>query len=121
MSSSSRSLSAVRPISGLPVGRMSHAKAFAPLGGRGRAEPHRPARLAPIEADRAGLLVWWSGLLMRRCGSVRGVVRVFECTEQTARNWFDGFSCPTGVALDLALRLWPADFAARAADARGAA
>jgi hypothetical protein len=88
------------------------------LSGRGRAAPLRPLPLAPIEADRAGLLRWWSGLLMRRCGSVRGVVAVFGCTEQTARNWFDGVACPTGVALDLALRLWPDDFADRAAGAR---
>jgi len=100
---------------------MSHPKVFAPrapAGGRGRAVPLRPLRLAPVEPDRAGLLVWWSGLLMRRCGAVRGIVAVFGCTEQTARNWLDGFSCPTGVALDLALRLWPEEFAARAADAR---
>ena len=83
--------------------------------------PCRPAPLAPIEADRAGFLVWWSGLLMRRCGDVRGIVRVFGCTEQTARNWIDGFACPQGHLVDLAQRLWPADFAARADDARVAA
>lgn len=114
-----RSLSPLRPVSGLPSAQMSHPKGFAPLGGRGRGVPLRPVQ-APVR-DRAGFLAWWSGLLMRRCGDVRGIVQVFGCTEQTARNWLDGVACPTGCVVDLAQRLWPADFAGRAAEGRAAA
>lgn len=91
------------------------------MGGRGRGVAFRPARLAPVTLDRDGFLAWWSGLLMRRCGDVRGIVAVFACTEQTARNWLDGFACPGGAVVDLAARLWADDFAARAAGDRVAA
>ena len=55
-------------------------------------------------------LVFWSGLMMRRCGDYRAVARRFDCTEQTGRNWIDGHAMPTGLAVMRAVEWWPEDF-----------
>ena len=112
---SSRALSRIRPISGLPSGQRSHPTAFAPIGGRGRAVPDRRSPVVPM-VDRAGFLAFWSGLLMRRLGSVPQIARAFERTEQTARNWIDGYACPNGLDVYRAVMLWPDAFAAPAGD-----
>lgn len=102
--------------------QMSYPKAFAPLGGRGRAVPLRPApnRVAG-DVTRDEFLRFWSGLMLRKCGSAHAITKVFDCTEQTGRNWIDGFACPTGLAVMKAMEYWPDEFARAAARMRGAA
>jgi len=71
-------------------------------------------RVIPAAPDRAEFLSWWAGLLRRRCGGQAALIaKTFTCTEQCARYWLDGFSCPNGLHVDLAMALWPEDFAAR--------
>lgn len=64
------------------------------------------------EITRDGFLSWWSGLMLRQLGSAHAIAMQFDCTEQTGRNWIDGFSCPTGLQVMRALDWWPAEFAA---------
>lgn len=117
---SRRSLCVVRPISGLPSRQTSHPTGFdraaRPTSGRGRGAPWRPAGVrAPAvpQIDRDGFLAFWSGLLMRRLGTVPQIARAFERTEQTARNWIDGTACPNGLDVFRAVTLWPDDFGGR--------
>ncbi|MGV8987791.1 MAG: hypothetical protein ACOH2H_16075 [Cypionkella sp.] len=104
---------------------MSHPKAFAPLrplaerGGRGRVYRVRPAALADLSRD--DVLLFWSGLMLRQCGSAHAVAMRFDVTEQTGRNWIDGFACPTGLAVMRALEWWPEDFTGAGARMRRAA
>lgn len=107
--------------SALQRAQMSHpnplanalAKPFAPQGGRGRSVPPRPViTRVPGDVGRDEFLRFWSGLLLRRCGSAREVAYIFRRTEQTGRNWIDGVACPTGLDVARALSLWPGDFAA---------
>lgn len=91
------------------------AKTFAPHGGRGRAQPLRVVRRVAGDVTRVEFLAWWSGLMLRRCGSAHAVTKAFDCTEQTGRNWIDGVACPTGLAVMRAFDLWPEDFAGAAA------
>lgn len=90
--------------------------------GRGRAAPFRPApaRMAG-DVTRDQFLSWWSLLMMRRCGSARAVAQRFGTTEQTGRNWIDGFACPTGLQVMRAAEWWPDDFASSARAMRRAA
>lgn len=90
----------------------SPPKGFAPPGGRGRGLPFRGRIVLPAPPERDAMLVWWSGLLMRHCGSAHEIARLFDVTEQTGRNWLDGVSCPTGLAVLHAMLLWPGAFAA---------
>jgi hypothetical protein len=53
---------------------------------------------------------FWAGLVARRCRSREEVAVVFGVTFQTACNWFDGFSTPTGDRVMMAVRLWPEEF-----------
>lgn len=95
-------------------GQKSRPKGFAPEGGRGRwpgaARVVAGVAVLPSQPDRGAVLVWWSRLLMRHCRSAHEIARLFDVTEQTGRNWLDGASCPTGLAVLHAMRLWPADF-----------
>lgn len=102
--------------------KMSRPNGFAPLGGRGRAVPLRPVvRRVPGDVSREEFLRFWSGLMLRRCGSARAVAYAFQVTEQTGRNWIDATACPTGWAVARAYSLWPGEFDAALADLRGAA
>lgn len=102
----------------LQRGQMSRpnvlAKRFAPADGRGRA-PLRPVARVAGDVSRPEFLAWWSGLMLRRCGSAHAVTKAFDCTEQTGRNWIDGVACPTGLAVMRAYDLWPDDFVNAAA------
>lgn len=102
-------------------GQKSQPKGFAPLGGRGRERPLRGRIVLPQPPLRDEALVWWSGMLMRHCGSAHEIARLFDVTEQTGRNWLDGVSCPTGLAVLHAMILWPHEFAALVEDVTGAA
>ena len=96
------------------VNQMSQANGFAPAGGRGRSlSARRRVSVAIVHPDRDGFLAFWSGLMLRHLGSAAAVAQVFCVTEQTGRNWIDGFACPTGVAVDQAMQLWPQEFQAR--------
>lgn len=109
------------------VNQMSHANGFglarlAPSGGRGRSlSARRRVQVPSTLPDRDGFLRFWSGLMLRHCGSAAAVSQLFLVTEQTGRNWIDGFACPTGVAVDQAMAMWPEEFRARHASALDAA
>lgn len=83
-----------------------------------RAQVSRPngfgrVRVVPV-VDKAGFVAWWAGLMRRRChGDAALIAQLFGCTEQTGRNWLAEFACPMGHHVDLAMQLWPEDFAAR--------
>lgn len=101
--------------------QMSHPKAFGPVGGRGRVLPLRPMpERSAGDVTRKEFLAWWSGLMLRRCGSARAVAQLFGTTEQTGRNWIDGFACPTGLQVIRAQEWWPGDFTGAGATMRRA-
>lgn len=56
--------------------------------------------------------VFWADLMARRCGSREACAVMFGVTFQTACNWFDGFSVPTGDKVMMAQRAWPDEFGA---------
>lgn len=88
-------------------GQMSRAKGFD--RGRGAAAARR-VTVAPI-ITRHAATVFWADLVARRCASREECAVVFAVTFQTACNWFDGFSCPTGDKMLMAMRMWPEEFA----------
>jgi hypothetical protein len=95
-----------------PVARqMSHPREFGPLGGRGRdGRAARRVEVAPV-LHRGGFLVFWSGLMLRRCGGAHEIAMRFDVTEQTGRNWIDAVACPSGWMVFQAQQLWPEEFA----------
>lgn len=103
---------ALRVVSGSLVGsdpasrssQMSHPKGFdlVVVGqGRGRRRPMITAHAAKV---------LWAGLMERRCGSREETAVLFGVTFQTACNWWDGMSCPTGDKVMIAVNLWPEEF-----------
>ena len=105
---------------------MSHANRFdlrRPTAGRctsrGRGgDAARSVSVAPLVApflSRAEATLIWADLVARRCRSREAAADQFKVTFQTACNWFDGFSCPTGDKVMLALRWWPEEFVGGAA------
>jgi hypothetical protein len=95
--------------------QMSLANGFghgpAPLGGRGRgAAAHRRVSVHPAMAQRPNFQVWWSALVMRRCGSANAIARKFGVTDMTGLNWLNGDTCPEGWAVFRAQQWWPEDF-----------
>lgn len=118
-------LSLIHSQSAPPRRKMSHPNAFALLGGRGRQVVLRQGgrmvrRVVLPRLDRAEAILWWQKLICARCRSVRSCAETFGCTEQTARNWMAGFSCPTGDAVMLAALIWPDAMAALAQRYRAA-
>jgi hypothetical protein len=95
-----------------PSRQKSQPNTFAPVGGRGRnlAASRRVHWRQDDVTGRDDFLRFWSGLLLRRCGSAHAVAMRFDVTEQTGRNWIDGFACPTGLAVFQAQELWPEEF-----------
>lgn len=90
-------------------GQKSHANAFDRAGrGRSRAA-HRRVQVAPV-ITRHEATVFWSDLMRRRLPSREACAVAFGVTFQTACNWWDGFSCPTGDKVMMAMRLWPEEF-----------
>lgn len=53
----------------------------------------------------------WADLVARRCGDRETAALTFGVTFQTACNWFDGFVCPSGDKVMIAVQLWPEEFA----------
>ena len=94
------------------AGQMSHPSGFAPVAGRGRdlRAVRRVHGALPVLAGRDVFLRFWSGLMMRRCGSAHDVSRLFDVTEQTGRNWIDGYTCPSGQCVWQAQQWWPEEF-----------
>lgn len=95
-------------------GQMSRPRTFAPVRGL----QMRPRLVLPA-LGREAAMRWWSGLMLRRCRSVRDGALRFDCTDQTVRNWMAGTSCPTGNAVLLAQLLWPDEFEALSHQFRG--
>lgn len=92
---------------------MSHARGL----DRGRsAQAMRRITVAPV-ITRHEYIVFWADLVARRCGTREDCASMFEVTFQTACNWFDGFSCPTGDKVFMAVRKWPEEFIDRDGDA----
>jgi len=90
-------------------GQMSHANGFDRAGrGRGAAAARRVS--VPPVITRHAATVFWADLVGRRCASREECAVVFDVTFQTACNWFDGFSCPTGDKVMMAMRMWPEEF-----------
>jgi hypothetical protein len=91
---------------------MSHPKVI-DLQGRGRsARARRRVQALPvIHVTRHEAQLFWAGLVARRCGTRERCAVMFDVTFQTACNWFDGFSCPTGDKVMQAQLWWPEDFA----------
>lgn len=102
--------------SGPGAGQMSHPKplersrGFPPVGGRGRsgAAMRRVQALPVIGRDAASAA--WAALIRRRCASREDCAVLFGVTFQTACNWYDQFSCPTGDKVMLAQAMWPEEF-----------
>jgi hypothetical protein len=69
----------------------------------------RRVSVAPVVTPHAAR-GFWAGLVARRCGTREEAAVVFGVTFQTACNWFDGFSTPTGDKVLMAVRLWPEEF-----------
>lgn len=103
---SSPRLHVVAPEGAAPRRQMSHARAVD--RGRGGAAARR-VTVAPVITPHAAR-GFWAGLLARRCSSREEAAVVFGVTFQTACNWFDGFSTPTGDKVLMAVRLWPEEF-----------
>lgn len=80
---------------------------------------YRPQPVRDIGRDE--FLRWWSGLMLRKLGTAHAIARRFDCTEQTGRNWIDGFSCPTGLQVMRAHDWWPDEFGRATGWMRGAA
>jgi hypothetical protein len=62
-------------------------------------------------AVRGAVTVAWAGLMKACCGSREACADQFGVTFQTACNWFDGLSCPTGDKVVMAQRWWPEAYA----------
>lgn len=78
--------------------------------GRGRSlAARRRVSVAPVVA-RGQAMGFWAELVLRRCGSREEVASVFEVSFQTACNWCDAASCPTGDKVLCAIRWWPEEF-----------
>jgi hypothetical protein len=102
-----------KPVSD-PISFADARKRAARLGQMSHAKPLGRFRLVPAAPDRGEFLAWWASLLKLRCGgNAADIAKLFTCTEQCARYWLDEFSCPNGLHVDLAMDLWPEDFAAR--------
>ena len=95
------------------AGQMSHANRFAPAGGRGRSvRSMRRAQGAVGPLDVCAVRVAWSRFVAVVCGSREECAVVFGVTFQTACNWFDGFSTPTGDKVMQASADFPEAYAA---------
>ena len=98
------------------AGQMSHTNGFdrrrGSNQGRGIEARRRAQTLPVISFTRHYMAVFWAGLVARRCQSRERCAVMFDVTFQTACNWFDGFSCPTGDKVMQAMRWWPEDFEA---------
>lgn len=82
------------------AGQMSHANRF-----------DRPRIVAPdATISRNEAIHFWADLVVRRCGSREICAVMFGVTFQTACNWFDGFSVPTGDKVLQAIAWWPDEF-----------
>jgi hypothetical protein len=105
---------------------VSPPRGFEPRGfdrgvnrGRGADAARRVTVAAVITPHQAR--GFWAGLMARRCGSREEAAVVFGVTFQTACNWFDGFSTPTGDKVLMAVAMWPEEFGLDAGETARAA
>lgn len=89
--------------------QMSRPSGFDRIGHGRSVAAARRVSVAPV-ITRHEATVFWADLVARRCRSREECAVVFAVTFQTACNWFDGFSCPTGDKVMMAMRLWPEEF-----------
>ena len=89
--------------------QMSHPNR---LDGRGRslAARRRAYALPVISVTSIEFRDIWVGVVTRRCRSRENCAAMFRVTFQTACNWFDGLSTPTGDKVWQAVQWWPEDF-----------
>lgn len=82
------------------------------VDGRGRSvAARRRVQVMPvISVTPTEARDFWAALMARRCGSRENCAVMFAVTFQTACNWFDGFSTPTGDKVMQAQRWWPEEF-----------
>ena len=79
--------------------------------GRGRgAGAARRVSVQPVIRQRDDFMIWWSALMLRRCGSAHSVARQFDVTDQTGQNWINAVACPSGWMVYRAQVLWPEEF-----------
>ncbi|MDP1872118.1 MAG: hypothetical protein Q8K61_10910 [Gallionella sp.] len=84
---------------------------LARAGGRGRgADAARRVSVQPVIARKPDFLVWWSALMLRRCGSAHAIAKQFDVTDQTGQNWINADACPSGWVVYQAQRFWPEEF-----------
>lgn len=106
---------AFRPSPAQPAlsrGQKSHPNGIDPQGrGRSLRARRRVQTLPIIEVSSHATKIWWAELMARRCGTRENCAAMFKTTFQTACNWFDGFSCPTGDKVRQAALWWPEEFA----------
>lgn len=123
MSPRPRRLIASNPTSrpAMRSGQMSHAKAFAPARRVDRSRRSLGGSAPRPDLTREAFLSWWSGLMLRQLGTAHQIAKRFDVTEQTGRNWIDGFSCPTGLQVMRAQDWWPEEFTLAPARIRRAA
>ncbi|WP_054304576.1 hypothetical protein [Gemmobacter sp. LW-1] len=88
---------------------MSHTKAF-DRAGRGRGAVAARRISVPPVITRHAATAFWADLVARRCASREECAVMFGVTFQTSCNWHDGFSCPTGDKVMMAMRMWPEEF-----------
>jgi hypothetical protein len=93
-----------------PVGQMSHAKTFASRDGRGRG-PAAARRVSGAIVDAHTARAAWAAFVASVTASREDCAVVFGVTFQTACNWFDGFSTPTGDKVMQASRDYPEAYA----------
>jgi len=106
MTQARRLESQISPQSAPRRGQMSQTKGF---DRRRSASAMRRVSVAPV-ITRHERIVWWADLVARRCGTREACAVMFGVTFQTACNWFDGFSCPTGDKVLDAIDMWPEEF-----------
>ena len=90
---------------------MSHTNAFAPAGGRGRGRA-AVRRVSGAVVDAHSARAAWAAFVASVTASREDCAVVFGVTFQTACNWFDGFSTPTGDKVMQASRDYPEAYAA---------
>jgi hypothetical protein len=94
---------------------MSHTKGFDRRAGRGRDLAARRRVSVPVLVSACEARSFLADLLDRRSCSRENTAMLFEVTFQTACNWHDGFTVPTGDKVLTMMRLWPEEFIQREA------
>ena len=101
-----------RPVAAQPDRPRGQSSRANPPDRRRSAAARRRISVAPEIVTRDQAMLRWSDLVRRRCLTREACAVTFAVTFQTACNWWDGWSCPTGDKVMMAISLWPEEFAA---------